>query len=150
MTRQPRKTEFVVVSADDPDHRLGVDQYIYSNLVLYRDRITPGVAALVAAGKASCGSAELLTPVPALFRPIVHGQKPIIADMPGAANLVSLYENVIVPEQDFAPFNRRILSALEGRGLRVQFVDDSAQHFRQGEVHCGTLVVRDPKATVAF
>jgi hypothetical protein len=126
------------------DGTLGIDDFIRENLIRQRDSIDPALRTLRAALGTACGEQELFTKLPMLFR---NGR---ISELPGAANMVSLYDTAIVPEPFLGSFRDVTRAALTGRGLKPEFVDTMHLHTRQGQVHCATQVFRDPASKVAL
>lgn len=96
-----------------------------------------------------CSGAEIVR-LPALFRPTrsqsTYGgaSDHAFAMTPNPANLVVLGSQALVPRQFHSGLTRGIRDALEGLGLRVSFLDDRFYHFRGGNLHCGTQVLRAP------
>lgn len=95
--------------------------------------------------KASGDSSTPITVVslPALFEPFSSSGKSV-AMLPGAANMVVLRNHVVVPDPLLPCLASDIKSALIGIGLKVHMVADASYHYWQGQLHCGTNVLRHP------
>jgi hypothetical protein len=66
-----------------------------------------------------------------------------IADTAGVTNLVALGDRIIAADPYFDAFRAAVTTAFADRGGRVSLINDGVYHFAEGEVHCGTQVVRD-------
>lgn len=71
---------------------------------------------------------------------------------PGVVNLQIFGNTALVPDPFGPPdasgddvFKKDIRNTLQSQGLTVHFIDDWEYHIRQGEVHCGTNVIRRPR-----
>ncbi|MFC1743523.1 protein-arginine deiminase family protein [Candidatus Riflebacteria bacterium] len=66
------------------------------------------------------------------------------AILPGVVNMLVLQNHLVVPDCYFPLFNNYIRQVSAERGLVAHFVDDMMYHQLQGEIHCGTNIVRHP------
>lgn len=96
--------------------------------------------------KASADAATEVTvvPLPALFEPFTRYAQKSIAMLPGVANLVVLRNHVVVPDPLLPCLRAEVARALERLGAKVSFIPDASYHFWQGQLHCGTNVLRHP------
>jgi hypothetical protein len=136
LTREPRAAAAAAATATP------VDTFIRNNLLLHRDTALPNAQRFAALSdvRGSCSDAEIMTPAPMLFHKSDEGW---IADTGGVANFIVLRDRVVVPDAYFPSFRQSISSSMGARGVRPQFMNDAYYHFLQGEIHCGTQVVRD-------
>lgn len=96
--------------------------------------------------------------IPAFYYPDEHGSSgeapKASAYMPGMVNMVVYNEHVLIPKP-FGPIigprtghcviEQCVLNLLTPLGLICHFIDDwDDYHIEDGEIHCGTNVLRDP------
>ena len=80
--------------------------------------------------------------LPALFEPFSSGHT--VAMLPGAANMLVLRNHVVVPDPLLPTLRADITGALQAVGLKPHLIPDASYHFWQGQLHCGTNVLRHP------
>ncbi|HBC73979.1 MAG TPA: hypothetical protein DC017_03785 [Candidatus Wallbacteria bacterium] len=71
-----------------------------------------------------------------------------IAFLPGAVNLLSVRDHLIIPDQHCGAFNNYIRGIVKKAGFKSHFVEDMYYHDLMGEIHCGTNVLRHPNRYV--
>ena len=61
---------------------------------------------------------------------------------PNVVNMIALGEEVIAPEQPYAPFGQEVARRLQELGLTLTRVDSTLSHYLSGGLHCNTAVAR--------
>jgi len=61
---------------------------------------------------------------------------------PNVVNMIALGEEVIAPEQPYAPFGEEVSRRLLELGLTPVRVDSAMSHYLSGGLHCNTAVAR--------
>ncbi|MBF0406266.1 MAG: hypothetical protein HQM10_02845 [Candidatus Riflebacteria bacterium] len=78
--------------------------------------------------------------------PVMYHKKGsrFISYLPGVVNQLVLRQNLVIPDPKVASFRRYIYDAAKTAGFKVHFLDNMLYHTRDGEIHCGTNVLRHP------
>jgi hypothetical protein len=122
-----------------------VPQLIEANRKI-QETIDAQVATLVETIKRTSGDATTevtVIPLPAVFEPFNASGKSI-AMLPGCANLVVLRNHIVVPDPLLPCLRADVQRTLESLSLKPTFIPDASYHFWQGQLHCGTNVLRHP------
>ncbi|GAB1353437.1 MAG TPA: protein-arginine deiminase family protein [Candidatus Rifleibacterium sp.] len=78
------------------------------------------------------------------FPLVYHFNLGYIAHVPGVVNQLVLRKHLIIPDPKIKAFRDHIARVAGKVGLVPHFVDDMPYHVLQGEIHCGTNVLRHP------
>ncbi|HNX75760.1 MAG TPA: protein-arginine deiminase family protein [Candidatus Rifleibacterium sp.] len=82
------------------------------------------------------------------FPVVYHFNLGYIAYVPGVVNQLILRKHLIIPDPKIKAFSDYIDRVAGKVGLVAHFIDDMPYHTLQGEIHCGTNVLRHPNRYV--
>jgi hypothetical protein len=110
------------------------------------DRNVERLAAVIREASGDDVSPVKVVSLPALFEPFTGNTTGAL--LPGAANLVALRQHVVVPDPLLPCLRAEMERRLRGTGLVPTFLPAATYHFLDGQIHCGTYVLRHPNRYV--
>jgi len=87
---------------------------------------------------------------PTIFQGAKSGGNPTrsVALLPGTVNMLVVGNHAIIPDAQFPLFNESIRAALQDTKVNPHFLENLAYHEADGQIHCGTNVMRDSEKFV--
>lgn len=79
--------------------------------------------------------------VPVLFHP--DGEGLMVATLPNMTNMIVLPGHLLVPDPFVEAFRKVLVDAVRPLGYRVHFIPGLTYHVSEGQLHCGTQVLRN-------